>query len=960
MTPSPPIRPMSSIALLLMGSLWLSTLHAQAPSDSLGAAQLLAQAKAFLEQGDYANAQKQALVAAEAFANIEDWDNWLQSYRVILNMGYFKGDYDSVIPLLESAKQSLPPTQALIKAKLLFYLGYAYDNIGQVSPSLRAYETGAPIFQAARDTSWLISLYGNLIASYTQLGDYARAIDYAQTAELWSRHSTDTLVRWRNLRMLGRAYFFKYELDKAQRSYQQAQQLYDPGDGIFEYYQAEIALSQGQLQKARRLIRRAIDKVDQKAPERQRFQRLWGEIELAAGRYASAMQQFLDILPSYQSGPNQRQLGQLYIRIAEASQGLRQYDQALSYYQQASQTFVPEFTAADFTQNPPPQWTREVWMIEVLKGKGDCFLAKYKEEEEEQWLRLAEQHHQLAIDYIEELKLGFKETSSQLWFSNNTHDFYEQLLVSKFQRYLRTQTRADFDAAFRVAQRANAFVLRALLTEQQALQVAGVAADTVELLRAYGTELAVMNSRLEEPQAGRSDTLVRRFLETKLKRQQLKEQIAERYPRFAQLRNDLQTTSVAELQQRLEKDQLLLKYFLGEQVLYVFSISQQDFGVDSLALPVDFVGLLGQYRRSLSDLDFVKDSLAQAERQFLSSAHRLYQLLLQKPLRRYKQQGIKRLTIVADGLLNSIPFQALMPGKGGSWTRAEDFLIARYAVNYAYFCKMLLGNPAGGTGKGDFVAFGLEFDDYTLQYLQRLSKDSIKNQVIQERLRSGKLTPLPFSDDEARELAQLMRGRAWLNEEATKANFLQHTKEARAIHMATHSILDTEAPNRSALVFIKTRDSLNNLLRQDEIYNLRFRADLIVLSACNSGAGLLQRGEGINSLARAFNFSGIPAVTATLWSITDESSKKLMGPYYRFLQAGWPKDLAMQKAQLAYLQSDELSSPAFRLPVYWAAWMPIGDTSAIASGPSNWLIKLGLVLLLLGGVVWIIRRRSAA
>ena len=282
-------------------------------------------------------------------------------------------------------------------------------------------------------------------------------------------------------------------------------------------------------------------------------------------------------------------------------------------------------------------------------------------------------------------------------------------------------------------------------------------------------------------------------------------------------------------------------------------------------------------------------------------------------------------------------------------------------MSYAYFCKMLAGQPQKSNVKGGFMSFGLEFDDYTLKYLQEISKDSIKNQQIKNNLRAGTLTTLPFSDDEALELAKVMRGKSWVNEQATKDNFLTHTTFANSIHLATHSILDDENPEQSALIFIKTKDSLDNLLRLEEIYALQLQADMIVLSACNTGIGKNQKGEGMSSLARAFNYAGIPSVTATLWSISDESSKKMMELYYGFLKEGMPKDIALQQAQMTYLQNDEVSSPAFRLPVYWAAWMPIGDTAAVsrpARDSYGWILLL-LVALILGAVFWIKNRSTS-
>lgn len=130
---------------------------------------------------------------------------------------------------------------------------------------------------------------------------------------------------------------------------------------------------------------------------------------------------------------------------------------------------------------------------------------------------------------------------------------------------------------------------------------------------------------------------------------------------------------------------------------------------------------------------------------------------------------------------------------------------------------------------------------------------------------------------------------------------------------------------------------------------------MITMSACNTGFGKYQKGEGLQSLARALNFGKIPSVTVTLWSIPDASSVKIMKLYYTYLQNGHSKNSALQKAQIEYFENDEISSPASRLPFYWSTWTHIGDDASISfkqnSNFSTYLIVF-LACLLLGGWFW--------
>lgn len=247
-----------------------------------------------------------------------------------------------------------------------------------------------------------------------------------------------------------------------------------------------------------------------------------------------------------------------------------------------------------------------------------------------------------------------------------------------------------------------------------------------------------------------------------------------------------------------------------------------------------------------------------------------------------------------------------------------------------------------------FVSFGVEFDRYTIDYLKRMSKDTITKDNFNSFTRSKSFSKLPFSDEEAEEVANLMNGKSWTNINATKSSFIENTNNADIIHVATHSYLDIEHPERSKLVFNKTRDTLDNFLTANEIYDLEFDAHLITLSACNSAYGQINNGEGINSLARAFYVSGIPSMTATLWSISDESTMIIMKSYYQFLNEGFTKDIALQKAQLAYLENDDISSPSFRMPIYWAAWKSIGNDNPIAINKKHTYRFTYLAIVLIG------------
>ncbi|MEO0474059.1 MAG: CHAT domain-containing protein, partial [Bacteroidota bacterium] len=150
-------------------------------------------------------------------------------------------------------------------------------------------------------------------------------------------------------------------------------------------------------------------------------------------------------------------------------------------------------------------------------------------------------------------------------------------------------------------------------------------------------------------------------------------------------------------------------------------------------------------------------------------------------------------------------------------------------------------------------------------------------------------------------------------------------------------------------------DSLNDgFLTVAELFNLNLNADLVVLSACETGTGRLYRGEGIASLARGFSYAGASSILTSLWSVNDAATARLMQSFYLGLEQGLPKDIALQQAKLQYIESgDHLSAH----PFFWSGFVNLGSTEPLDQGKSGrwWLILLGLSLLLSAG--WILRKR---
>ena len=192
----------------------------------------------------------------------------------------------------------------------------------------------------------------------------------------------------------------------------------------------------------------------------------------------------------------------------------------------------------------------------------------------------------------------------------------------------------------------------------------------------------------------------------------------------------------------------------------------------------------------------------------------------------------------------------------------------------------------------------------------------------------GSIARLRFTDDEAKAILAAAQGRqnlAAIGFDATKTAATDAGLGTyRYLHFATHGFLDTARPSLSAIALsLVGRDGAaqEGFLRAHELYNLNLSADLVVLSACETGLGKEIRGEGLIGLTRAFMYAGAARVIVSLWSVSDRATSELMGRLYReMLRNGRTPSASLRAAQLA-LRSDA----RWQHPYYWAAFTIQGD-----------------------------------
>lgn len=309
------------------------------------------------------------------------------------------------------------------------------------------------------------------------------------------------------------------------------------------------------------------------------------------------------------------------------------------------------------------------------------------------------------------------------------------------------------------------------------------------------------------------------------------------------------------------------------------------------------------------------------------------------------------LVIVPEGVLAYLPFDLLLTKQTSSGSyRDLPYLIKKHNISYdlssTLFAHQSLKQVADNS---ELVAFAPEF------------KESKNDSILVGGLilRNEKLEPLAGAYEESMIVSEEMGGELRAGTLATESKFKEEAENYGILHLATHSIVNNSDPDYSKLLFSESEND-DGQLHAFELQNMNLNAQLVTLSACSTGFGKVQEGEGVMSLARAFSAAGVPSVLMSLWPVSDEHTARLMELFYENLNKGLPKNEALHMAKLTYLEDGD---PLGANPFYWSSFVLIGDLKPIIKKENDSeiiILSVGALVVLLIAVFFKRSGRSPA
>jgi len=820
---------------------------------------------------------------------------------------------------------------------LMNSLGGVYDLLGEPDKALEYLENALQEWQKLGELTPLnrrrvANVLNNLAVENDKLGRLEKARDYYDQA--LAMYSERDAGRPTTLDSKGELYASSFgDLKKARECYDEALTLL-PAEKFDPDLKAGILVHIGQLYSLQGDLPNAVTTFEQARdlkPEKPELADVLtnlavalaaqGKLEQAMAAYSQALTIQLELKDKRGQALTLQKRGETYNRLKQHAQALDDLRGALALWEALKD---PRGRAATLNT-----------LAEVEQDRGN--------------LRDALKYSDEVIAIVETQRTTLSSRQLRASYFATQENYYE--LNIDLNMKLSKSGGAEYAAqAFATAEKARARVLLDTLTE------AGVdrfdsdkisnpqLAATVEQLSTFKKKLAakaqartkLLNGSPNPAQIAELDKEIDALSE---KSDLLEAQVRSQHPKFATLTKPL-PAKLVEIQQQLDDDTLLLEYALGEQRSYVWAVTQKTIDGFDLAPQGEMQQVTLRLIETLTARSGTPQQKLTTETEFAKASSELSKMVLERvaPL-----LGHKRLIVVPDGALQLVPFAAL-PLTGG----VPEPLISQHEIVYLPSASVIglqrheLANRKPAPHAVAIIAnpvFGL--DDERVSKLKNKKTETPPSRVeipataasgkFQDALRDAgidRLTPLPYSLDEAEAILRVApKGEVFaaLGFDANRATAMSpELAKYRFIHVATHGVLNLERPELSAIVLSlvdKKGQSQDGYLFLHDIYNLNLPAELVVLSACQTGIGKQVKGEGLMALTRGFMYAGAARLVASLWKVDDAATAKLMEQFYKEMFVNGKKPAAALQAAQLYLRKQRRWSS----PNYWAGFFIQGE-----------------------------------
>lgn len=636
---------------------------------------------------------------------------------------------------------------------------------------------------------------------------------------------------------------------------------------------------------------------------------------------------------------------------------------ALAHYQKAAIAVIEDYDIEEPNSLPPiDNVISDIQLLTVLKKKANAFelLAEiYQSEMDyENYLRFnisALHTINSCTNLIHRLRIGYMNEESKLILAEKQESTFMDAISIAYRLYRFTKEKQYLLMAFEFTEKSKSASFLASVKDMEAKEFGSIP-DSLLSREQYlkinisnYKELLFQENQLESPDSQKTNLYSAKIFQHSEEYNQLISLYEQKYPKYYSFKYENKVISIDEIQRKLKKKEAIIEYVVNEPTdtihpgqLYQFTITKDNIDISLTNISYDYVKQIEFLHEFLSSSTYLftrKDEF----KKYCTTANDLYKILL-APVTE-KISG-KQITIIPDDKLAYIPFDALLselPDTTMMNFRDLKYLVYDYPISYSYSSTLLFNFfETDKHVSKKLIAFSPKYG-----YNEDHSAFDINNE---------KLLPLPGANEEVSLLNDYITSDIFVDSMASEINFKTYAPDYDILHLAMHTILNDSLPMFSKLAFSKPtgNSKQDGWLNTHEIYNMKLNARMAVLSACNTGSGKLQKGEGVMSLARGFLYAGCPSIIMTLWEVEDLSGAEIMRSFYDYISQGKGKDDALRLAKLKHIKNaDALKAH----PHYWLGYVNIGNSDPLYSNNDIYFILVLVFALLLVITDQIIRRK---
>jgi CHAT domain-containing protein/predicted negative regulator of RcsB-dependent stress response len=809
-------------------------------------------------------------------------------------------------------------------------LGYLHSDLGNMELALSSYKAALAIWQETNEQQQRAATLTAMAGVYNQQGEKSTALDLHGQALKIFRTIGHRNGEAATLNGIGYLYDTLGDRSQSLKCFTRAFELYAAIENqhyaaVTSAYIGRVHLALGDNERALESFNRklSISRVVQDRRMESYALRDIGSVLTEKGQTKEALARYRQALSLSQDVKDRRGAALILVAIGKLAEKLGDKAEALANYEQALSLMQAVADRRGEVQT----------LMDLASAKRDLGRLDDARRDIESSLRL-----------IENLRTKISSPALRMSYLETVYrhyEFYVDLLMRKNER---DPSGGFATLALEVNEHARARTLLENLIAARTDIRQGVDPQLLEEERQIQQRLnekAEQQTRLLSSRTQpEREAAIQQEIESLLSQyKEVESRVRDQSPKYAALTQP-RPLNLASIQLELDEDTVLLEYALGSARSYAWAVTRHS--IESFNLPPR-----AEINRSAK---VVYDTLSQPAAStpvdnYRAAENELSKILLDPVA--HLLPG-KRLVIVADGILQYIPFTAL-PDPAVKEGGLRVPLVVKHEIvtlpsisTLAVLRNELRGRMVAGKTLAVIADPVFEKDDPRVRLSRLQGRTQVARSVVALRgsemdqpLLQVKLDNkpliferLPFSLEEAQAILDLARGQKIMRAVGFDANLKAALDPAigdyRIIHFATHALLNNSHPELSGIVLSlvdQTGRTQDGFLRLNEIYNLNLAADLVVLSACQTALGKESRGEGLIGLTRGFMYAGVPRIVATLWRITDRTTAEFMRYFYEaLLNQGESPSKALRTAQIRMWEINKSA-----IPHYWSAFTLQGE-----------------------------------